>query len=212
MQDDKRMEPSQDTEDLALRYPPPAPLTDENLVQQQAAQAQADPFSFKPPSYAAATSQSPGFSPLSMDLTNNSFDTNQMRGSQQGGSQQWQAAAPSPGGDYFTRNITGNIPNLSTLVEEDEECGYEVSQQGQQQQQQAVPITALSPLENTSPMAGLAMPPPQNNSAAPLAMSPASPFVLQEMQRRGESDDEDVKNKWGFAPGADDTLEVSYGK
>ena len=43
-------------------------------------------------------------------------------------------------------------------------------------------------------------------------MSPVSPFVLKEMQRNDDSDTEDLKDKWGFTPGAEDTLEVSHGK
>lgn len=47
-------------------------------------------------------------------------------------------------------------------------------------------------------------------------MSPVSPFVLQEMQRKPDDDEDDgndqLRDRWGFAPGADDTLDVSYGR
>ena len=57
------------------------------------------------------------------------------------------------------------------------------------------------------PPAGL-----QQQASAIDAMSPVSPFVLKEMQRNDDSDTEDLKDKWGFTPGAEDTLEVSHGK
>lgn len=47
-------------------------------------------------------------------------------------------------------------------------------------------------------------------------LSPLSPFVLEEMRlsaRTGAADDtEDLKHKWGFTPGAEDTLDVSHGE
>lgn len=47
-------------------------------------------------------------------------------------------------------------------------------------------------------------------------LSPLSPFVIEEMRlsaRTGAADDtEDLKHKWGFTPGAEDTLDVSHGE
>ncbi|PNH11293.1 hypothetical protein TSOC_001895, partial [Tetrabaena socialis] len=172
-----------------------------------------------------ATVPSPGgLSPLSMDLTNNSFE-------QQGGTAA--AMAPAPNGrpasgllppqhqqpqqhhhhyhaDY-TRNITMNVPNLSTLVEEDEE-EYAAGDAGGSG-------ADVSSQPHASPGPSMGPGPRTNEGARLLAMSPISPFVLREMQRGREAAEEeedvrndDVRNRWGFTPGADDTLEVSFGR
>ena len=75
----------------------------------------------------AAVSPEPP-SPLSMDLTNNILDYQRAQAEQQLAAK---GAAPLelvPQQQQelvydYTRNITGNIPALSTLVEEDEEAG-----------------------------------------------------------------------------------------
>ncbi len=166
-----------------------------------------------------AVAPSPGaVSPLSMDLTNNS---------EQG------ATAPIPGPpgggmgymgiagaglhhhqqqhEGFTRNITMNVPNLSTLVEEDEEAAMELTGQ----LGTGDPRSADSGDQDASPArvqlgAGAGMAGGEARLSAP---SPISPYVLREMGRglQGGGEDDEVRNRWGFTPGADDTLEVSYG-
>ena len=57
-------------------------------------------------------------------------------------------------------------------------------------------------------------------------LSPISPYVLQEMQMNDDDgatpgvggvgagaleDTEDLKDKWGFTPGAEDTMDASHG-
>lgn len=170
----------------------------------------------------AVPPQSPGnntMSPLSMDLTNNSMDI--PRGVQQ------PAGVPSLHGE-FTRSITGNIPALSTLVEEDEEAGLDsVGFLNSNAQSGRTPDGEMS-MELTGPTPR--RPEPQKDlfssflSPAPNmglhdadAVTPTSPFVLSQMMQGGgvngvEDDTEDLKNKWGFTPGADDTLDVSHGK
>lgn len=68
------------------------------------------------------------------------------------------------------------------------------------------------------PCTGPELPGPSAAAAGASAMpplSPLSPFVLEEMRlsaRTGAADDtEDLKHKWGFTPGAEDTLDVSHG-
>eukprot|EP00195_Chlamydomonas_chlamydogama_P012601 CAMPEP_0202909496 /NCGR_PEP_ID=MMETSP1392-20130828/49447_1 /ASSEMBLY_ACC=CAM_ASM_000868 /TAXON_ID=225041 /ORGANISM="Chlamydomonas chlamydogama, Strain SAG 11-48b" /LENGTH=188 /DNA_ID=CAMNT_0049599257 /DNA_START=32 /DNA_END=595 /DNA_ORIENTATION=+ len=76
------------------------------------------------PTNAAA---SPGMSPLSMDLTNNSVEFQQAYNRQPHTSlQQLQPAAR--GAHEYTHNITQNVPGLSTLVEEDEEANFDASE------------------------------------------------------------------------------------
>jgi hypothetical protein len=170
---------------------------------------------------------SPGApSPLSMDLTNNSMDNgsfaaaagapqavagamlprhaiSQGQAVQQRGQQppQRQHAAE------FTRNITMGVPNLSTLVEEDEEEYEAAHDEYEEDGLQGQGATSAS-----HPAAyGIAPSPSRRSAAAP--PSPVSPYVLREMQRGGaEAVEEDVRNRWGFTPGAEDTLEVSFGK
>ncbi|KAG2445851.1 hypothetical protein HXX76_000455 [Chlamydomonas incerta] len=159
---------------------------------------------------------SPGaLSPLSMDLTNNSFEQGNMAAAMaQAAGNPGLAGALLPAQHHhqqqyhhadFTRNITMNVPNLSTLVEEDEEeyaAGDAVS--GGVAAGGGVPE---SPLPGEAVRAGAA----GDGLGAP---SPISPYVLREMQRGGSggSDDDEVRNRWGFTPGADDTLEVSFGR
>ncbi len=58
---------------------------------------------------------------------------------------------------------------------------------------------------------------------SPPAMSPLSPFLVQQMglggdREEGETpaaareDTDDLRNKWGFTPGAEDTLDASHGE
>lgn len=111
----------------------------------------------------------------------------------------------------FTRNITMNVPNLSTLVEEDEEAAMELTGQ----LGAGDPRSADSGDQGVSPAraqmgAGAGMAGGEPRLSAP---SPISPYVLREMGRglQGGGEDDEVRNRWGFTPGADDTLEVSYG-
>ncbi|KAG2451519.1 hypothetical protein HYH02_004117 [Chlamydomonas schloesseri] len=157
---------------------------------------------------------SPGaLSPLSMDLTNNSFEQGHMAAAMaQASGHPGLAGALLPAQHQqqyqhadFTRNITMNVPNLSTLVEEDEEeyaaadavSGGVASAGGDPE----------SPLPDELAKAGSV----GDGLGAP---SPISPYVLREMQRGGNGGggDDEVRNRWGFTPGADDTLEVSYGR
>ncbi|GFR46901.1 hypothetical protein Agub_g8547 [Astrephomene gubernaculifera] len=135
-------------------------------------------------------------SPLSMDLTNNSFEqqgpvaASMVSGTAAGGDAAGLTLQPSHyqhshGHHEYTRNITMNVPNLSTLVEEDEE-----------------EYDATSGAVDSS-----------NAEASVQAQSPISPFVLREMQRRSHDTEGnlELKNRWGFAPGAEDTMDVNVG-
>lgn len=156
---------------------------------------------------------SPGaLSPLSMDLTNNSFEQGHMAAAMaQAAGHPGLAGALLPAQHQqqyhhadFTRNITMNVPNLSTLVEEDEEeyAAADAVSGGVA----ACGGVPESPLTGEVAKAGAA----GDGLGAP---SPISPYVLREMQRGGSGgDDDEVRNRWGFTPGADDTLEVSFGE
>eukprot|EP00798_Chlamydomonas_sp_ICE-L_P032525 gene32525-17238_t len=144
-----------------------------------------------PPAMAMA---SPGFSPLSMDLTNNSnnsFEYQREDGATNG--------AEGDDGDMeyrggvvldYTRNITSNVPGLSTLVEEDEEGGLE---SGSLYAPPGSPpswdlISLFSCASSPSLLRLLCALPAVESSLSeqgePPAgtMSPVSPFVLREMQ------------------------------
>ncbi|KAG2500883.1 hypothetical protein HYH03_001643 [Edaphochlamys debaryana] len=176
-----------------------------------------------PPDHMGTLPSPGGLSPLSMDLTNNSYDQGAMAAMAQAGGGQGLAleGALLPSQQQhphqhhrhhadYTRNITMNVPNLSTLVEEDEEeyaGGEAVSADtgagaGAGAGGGGVPESPASMAHHLGGRPGAGM-------SAP---SPISPFVLREMQRAGSSGDDEVRNRWGFTPGADDTMEVSFGR
>ncbi|MEW5304024.1 MAG: hypothetical protein WDW36_006659 [Sanguina aurantia] len=138
---------------------------------------------------------------------------------------------PTYGGADFTRNITCNVPALSTLVEEDEEAGDLVSEQRHQQQQQpgspmqltgeldSVPMQRLSSGE-MSPELGVnmfsAFERVEGGHGIVHDSSPISPYVSQQLGLRPHATPDtpvtgNLRDKWGFNPGADDTLDVSHG-
>lgn len=43
-------------------------------------------------------------------------------------------------------------------------------------------------------------------------LSPISPYVLKEMRLEAQEDTDDLKHKWGFTPGAEDTMNISHGR
>ncbi|GAX78130.1 hypothetical protein CEUSTIGMA_g5572.t1 [Chlamydomonas eustigma] len=140
---------------------------------------------------------SPMNTPLSMDLTNISLPAQPLPAEATGSPETSPVEFRHPSSQAsleYTRNITGGVPALSTLVEEDEDCLIE-------------PKASSMSGAGESPTSGL--------------LSPLSPFLVKEMRLDGErimegtpihDDTEDLKNKWGFTPGAEDTLDASHGR
>lgn len=135
-------------------------------LQTATASPRQDLFAFKPPFGAGAGAgggpppASPGdmlmlMSPLSMDLTNNTFQqhmgglTNQLQGygAGTGAGPAYDGGLGPTGGADYTRNITLNVPNLATLVEEDEELAYDTSHDALQQQRPAQALPYGAPMD-----------------------------------------------------------------
>ncbi|GIL65972.1 hypothetical protein Vafri_19614 [Volvox africanus] len=164
-------------------------------------------------------------SPLSMDLTNNSIEQlcagtttaapgpGPIKGSTVGGTAAGSSVQPPlqqplhslhhQQARYTRMNITINVPNLSTLVEEDEEhygAGDVSSRLGKD-----TDATATLRQEVLSGVASGFLP----------SESPMSPNSVREMQmccdseHQAEQEEGPLRDIWGFAPGKDDTLEVN---
>ena len=174
-------------------------------------------------------------------------------------------AGGGPSSQDFTRNITGSVPALSTLVEEDED-GMMMEESGGlgaggshfngadfpsiAEASDADSFGMLSPALQTIPEdqnggLGGAVKWGEQSSFNDGGLSPVSPFVLKEMKLDGGAragggqtpaagtsggdgdldpvgdeegldpggaESEDLKQKWGFTPGAEDTLDASHGE
>ncbi|GIL84519.1 hypothetical protein Vretifemale_13087 [Volvox reticuliferus] len=166
-------------------------------------------------------------SPLSMDLTNNSIEQlcagttaapgpGPAKGSTVGGTAGGSSLRPQSQhpahslrhqhAPYTRMNITMNVPNLSTLVEEDEEhygAGDVSSRLGGDADATATLRQAV--------LSGVA-------SGYLPSESPMSPNSVREMQmccdseHQAEQDEAPLRDIWGFAPGKEDTLEVNCGR
>ncbi|GLI59078.1 hypothetical protein VaNZ11_000762 [Volvox africanus] len=164
-------------------------------------------------------------SPVSMDLTNNSIDQlcagtmtaapgpGPIKGSAVEGAaaslslppplqQPFQSLHPQHA-RYTRMNMTINVPNLSTLVEEDEEH-YGAGDVSSRLGKDADATTTLRQ-EVLSGVASGFLP----------SESPMSPNSVREMQmcrdseHQAEQEEGPLRDIWGFAPGKDDTLEVN---